>query len=153
MHIRRILVLASAVMLAACESTSAPQGVEGRYNLAFVDDDDLNGFTPIADAFGMREIVSATLTLTARDEALYVMHSRPLDENGQGQAVETDTIRARYTVQDTTLAFTPVSDGRFLLGETSLVRSDRRVDVYLTYLVPRIWGGYGRRSVGLRFTR
>ncbi len=152
MNIRRILLLAGAVMLAACENSSGPSGPEGRYTLAAAEGDALPAFANPYQAGGSgREIVDGTLTLSAPDQAMFVMRSRLVEPNGTRQAMETDTIRARYVLWGTALTFTNQGAARFRLGTDAILQSNR-VDAVL--MIPMAASqGFTEFPTALRFSR
>lgn len=153
MHIRRMLFLACAVVLAACENPSAPGGPEGRYTLAAAEGDALPAFAnPYQPGGSGREIVDATLTLSAPDQAVFVMRSRLVEPDGTRLAMESDTLRARYALQGTALTFTNQGAARFRLGAEATLQSNRRVEAVL--MIPMAASqGYGEFPTALRFTR
>lgn len=153
MYIRRILLLAGAVMLAACENSSAPNGPEGRYTLAAAEGDALPAYAnPYQPGGSGREIVDGTLTLSAPDQALFVMRSRLVEPNGTRQAMENDTLRARYAVRGTALTFTNQGAARFRLGAEATLKSNRHMDAVL--MIPMAASqGYTEFPTVLRFSR
>jgi hypothetical protein len=152
MHIRRTL-LAGAVMLAACENGSAPDGPEGRYTLAAVEADALPAFAnPYQPGGSGREIVDAALTLSAPDQAMFVMRSRLVEGNGTRGAMENDTVRARYTLRGTALTFAGLGAARFRLGAEATLQSNRRLDTVL--MIPMAASqGFAEFPTALRFSR
>jgi len=155
MYIRRVVLLACAVMLAGCENTSAPDGPEGRYTLTATEGDALPSYVrPYQPGSTGRELLEGQLTLSAPDQATFVMRSNLVAANGARGAIEIDTIRARYAPrQDGGLTLTNVGDSRFRLhADVALNDSNRRLRAVL--VVPMATsGGYVEFLTGLDFSR
>jgi hypothetical protein len=156
MYIRRILLVAGAVMLAACENNTAPDGPEGRWTLTTVENYRPPTFVrSYQPGGGSREILDGKLTLSAPDQATFVMRSNLVAANGARGAIESDTIRARYAprLSDGGLTLTNVGTSRFRLhADVALEDSGRSLRAVL--VIPATTEiGTTNYMTGLEFSR
>ena len=153
MYIRRILVLASALMVAACDSASEPEGVEGRYSLSTAAGGDLPIWANWNGSQGSgRQLREGTLRLREPDQLEVVLQSRMLNEQGQATMSMSDTLRGTWEVQGEQLKLTAQGAGLYAIGPAATVSSNRRINAVL-YLVTPSYVGYGSIPVDVTFTR
>jgi hypothetical protein len=134
MKIRLVRVLVPLLALAAaCEGTSEPNGVEGRYSVHTA-----NGQRPpagVAAVFGGQlQVVDATLELDAPN-AVVELETRTVEPNGTSSASTTTTYTGTYQASGDVITFemlTP-SDGSPRVRAEGVVVSPREVVVTLHF--------------------
>jgi hypothetical protein len=153
MRIRRIAFLALAAMLAACEGSTVPDGVEGVYNLSTVDG---RGLPVWANPTGVqgtgRELRGGTLRLRAPDQVELVLRSRLYDVDGAAPQNVADTLHGTYTMQGTVPVLDVQAKGFYWLEPVVRVVSGRRLDGVLHVVAPA-YTGYTALLVDASFTR
>jgi hypothetical protein len=153
MRIRPIHLLAAAVVLAACENDTLPQGVAGRYSLDTVSGERLPVWANATGAEGVgRQLRGGTLRLAEPDRLELVLSSRLVDADGRVTQTMADTLRGTWRQEGDALYFNAGSGGLYYVGPAAAVASNRRIEGVLHYTAPA-YTGYLDVAVGATFTR
>jgi hypothetical protein len=153
MRIRRILVLACAAMLAACESSTTPDSVEGVYDLSTFDGRNLPVWANATGVDGIgRQLRGGTLRLRAPNHLELVLRNRIHEVGGGAPQSVADTLQGTYTVQGETLSLNVQAKGMYWLESEVTLTPFRRIDGVLHLIAP-VYTGYGHTRVNVSFAR
>jgi hypothetical protein len=146
----RLLIL--VVLAAACDSTSAPQGVAGSYTLSAAGEEDLPVWANWNGAQGGgHQLLSGRLKLRQNGAAEVVFRYRDVGEQGVG-ATQTLTLGGTWTEQGGIVALQMASAGVFGVEPELVVASNRRIEALVGVQMPA-YVGYGWVAMPATFTR
>lgn len=139
-HLFRGTAAIVVLLLSACDGTSEPQGVEGRYSVYSV-----NGQKPPApvrgDASGTQvQVVDAQLTLSAPSTASVELATRVREANGTVGATTRTTYTGTYQLNGDVLALSNLQGEGTQVGAQGVVISPREVAVTLHIAAPAYTG-------------
>lgn len=144
--------LAVFVVVGCGDRLIQPRKIEGEYEAV-----QANGSTLPTNIFYYEtpdriRLLRGSLTLGASGTLLLVSQTAYVDPLGAEGTPASDTIRALYVVNGSSLEFSPIGIGFLALESPATIASDGSID--LTVLRPRpVSTGYGLYPVRLRFRR
>jgi hypothetical protein len=153
MRIRRIVVLACAAMLAACEGSTTPDTVEGSYDLTVFDGRDLPVWANATGVEGIgRQLRGGTLRLRAPNQLELVLRNRIHEADDAAPQNVADTLHGTYTMEGDSLRLAVQAKGMYWLESRVTYTPFHRIDGVL-HLVAPVYTGYGHTLVNVSFTR